>query len=54
MHLSYQEHVKIYRGLCGGLSMREIASSIGRHTSTVTGSSQEQRSYRVSISKGSL
>ena len=36
MHLSYQEHVEIYRGLCGGLSMREIASSIGRHTSTVT------------------
>ncbi len=25
MHLSYQERVEIYRGICGGLSKRQIA-----------------------------
>ena len=36
MHLSYQEHAEIYRGLCEGLSMRKIARSIGRYPSTVS------------------
>ncbi len=36
MHLSYQERVEIYRGICDGLSKRQIALSIGRYTSTVT------------------
>lgn len=36
MHLSYQEHINIYRGLCEQKSAGAIAKIIGRVTSTVT------------------
>ncbi len=36
MHLLYQEHVKMYSGLCTQMSKTAIANSIGRAPSTVT------------------
>ena len=35
MHLSYQEHVKIYSGLCKQQSGRVIAKSLGRDHSVI-------------------